>query len=160
MLYNLIKKYGLITIVLLGLTACGSSGGTLNSNSNKVSKIGVILEYIGCKKVERDLQCDLFLTADGRDMTVGISSGKSVAFDDAGNKYLPKSITIANEDATGNVYTPKFTQILADTKTPLTFVFENISTKATEIKRLEVSVSTRKPERHDNVAIQYKGNKL
>jgi hypothetical protein len=106
------------------------------------------------------VQCELFITADGRDMTVGISSGKSMAYDNAGNKYLPKLINIANQNVTGNVYTPKFTEILADTRTQLTFVFENISTKAEEIKRLDVSVSTRKPERNDNVLMSFTGNQI
>ena len=147
----------LMVIVVSLLSACASTGG---KDSNKKSTAGVILEYSSCKKIERDVQCELYVTADGRDTTIGISSGKSAAFDDKGNKYLPKKILIGNQEATGNVWTPKFTAILADTKTQVTMLFENVSTKATAIKQLDIDFSTRKPVRTDHNILKFNGNQI
>lgn len=149
----------LAVVIAMGISACASKGGGM-MGSKKVTKAGVMIEYDKCAKLDRDVQCEIFITADARDMTIGISSGKSAAFDDAGNKYLPKSIQIANQDATGNPYTPKFTEILADTKTKVVMLFENISTKATEIKRLELDFSFRKPTRSDHNKASLSGNKI
>ena len=158
MRFKTINSLLLVCFSILLISACASSGGV--STGHKVTKAGVILEYTSCQKAGQDVQCNLFLTADGRDMTVGISSGKSIAFDDVGNQYLPKKIDLANQNVTGNVYTPKFTKVVADVKTPLTIVFENVSTKAKEIKQLEIDFSTRKPERTDHNVVKFSGNPI
>ena len=158
MKYCTAKNLLLAGAIVLTISSCASSGGGITDN--KVSKSNVILEFVACEKNGRDVQCSLFLTADGRDMTVGISSGKSMAFDDVGNQYLPKSISLGNKDVTGNVYTPNFTKVASDTKTPLTLIFENISSKAKEIKQLEINFSTRKPVRTDHNIVKYSGNRI
>ena len=98
---------------------------------NKVS-----FELMECKLSGKSVNCIAYATSGDRDRGLKLAGyGNSKMYDDAGNVYQPKTLHIANAEGPNSHGIGGM--LISGVRTRLQLVFENVSTNARAVSRLD-----------------------
>jgi hypothetical protein len=100
-------------------------------NVNKVT-----FELMECQLSGKTVRCVAFATSPDKDRTLGLAGyGNSKMYDDSGNEYQPKTLHIANKEGPNSHGIGGM--LISGVRTKLQLVFENVSSDARAVSRLD-----------------------
>ena len=96
----------------------------------------VSFEMQKCELNGKTIECFCYATSPDKDRTLNLMGfGNSKMYDDSGNEYLPLTLHIANKEGPNSHGIRA--QLITGIRTKVRLVFENVSTNARTVSRLD-----------------------
>jgi len=128
------RQYFLLITLSLLFIATGCSTTPLKP-SNTASAQGALFKLNQCTLQNRDFHCQLTLKAEERDLKVAIMK-RTKLIDDLGNEYVLTGGNVANIEINKGQFSNTVKELVAGNPVNATFIFHNVSIKASKTKRL------------------------
>ncbi len=125
----------------------------------KITKTGsgVAFEFDSCIKTGNDMECSFNVTSQYFDRTIAFGNYQrhiALLYDNMGNEYRFYKVKIGSKESL-NPHNFK-ASLVADTTTPATFYFSNISTQATSIAKLELNSTANKSGQWEGFTLKFR----
>jgi hypothetical protein len=122
---------------------------------------GIAFQFEYCRKRGNEIECHFNLTSQyfDREVFFGRHYGyKIFLYDNMGNQYISSKIKLAGKESRGKkgkLY-KLAAQLIADITVPSTLYFNNISTQATSIAKLEINSAAKKSGKKEKFTLKYR----